>query len=78
MGLHDAEGPSWGEYPGQLGELQRQLEWANSRRNESIELQKKMIKRIKNLESALWDVLAQVRDDNPAVSLARKILGEKV
>jgi len=51
MGLHDAEGLSKEEHTGQLGELRRHLEWTNSRRNESIELQKKMIKKIKILKA---------------------------
>jgi hypothetical protein len=76
--LYDTEGPSWGEHPGELGELQSELAWVGFHKKELLETQKHLEKRIRELESVLWDVLSSVEEDQvPSFKTAWKVLREK-
>lgn len=76
--LYDTEGPSWGENPGELGELQNKLTWVGFHKKELLETQKHLEKRIRELESVLYDVLSSIEEDQvPSVATAWKVLREK-
>jgi hypothetical protein len=78
-GLYDTEGPSFGENPGELGELQRELAWELEHKKNMLESQRAMAKRIKDLENALWNVLALCEEQkDPALKSAWKVLREKI